>query len=82
VYVVNALRRPVRETGATFATGLAEQRDPGDLSTLDDPNALEEGEGRAGAQRARGKLAAALPMEQGERKACFRQGRVCRYRVK
>ncbi len=43
VYVVNAL--PKTRSGKLLRRSLqalAEQRDPGDLSTLDDPNALEE----------------------------------------
>jgi propionyl-CoA synthetase len=43
VYVVNAL--PKTRSGKLLRRSLqalAESRDPGDLSTLDDPNALEE----------------------------------------
>jgi len=43
VYIVNAL--PKTRSGKLLRRSLqalAEERDPGDLSTLDDPNALEE----------------------------------------
>ena len=43
VYIVNAL--PKTRSGKLLRRSLqalAEDRDPGDLSTLDDPNALEE----------------------------------------
>ncbi|MBX3692857.1 propionate--CoA ligase [Dokdonella sp.] len=47
IYVVNAL--PKTRSGKLLRRSLqalAEQRDPGDLSTLDDPNALEEIRGK------------------------------------